>query len=48
MVEEIQCIICQQFPYKPMECKKCNKLFCKYCQLQLGKGQGGAEDFESP
>ena len=35
MVEEIQCVVCFQFPYKPLECKKCNKLFCKYCQLQL-------------
>ena len=33
MVEEIQCVVCFQFPYKPLECKKCNKLFCKYCQL---------------
>ena len=33
MVEEIQCVICYQFPFKPLECKKCNKLFCKYCQL---------------
>ena len=31
MVEEIQCVVCFQFPYKPLECKKCNKLFCKYC-----------------
>ena len=38
MVEEIQCVMCGQFPYKPMECRKCNKLFCKYCQLQLGQG----------
>ena len=35
MVEEIQCVVCSQFPYKPKECNKCNKLFCKYCQLQL-------------
>lgn len=48
MVEEIMCIICQQFPYKPLECKYCNKLFCKYCQLQLGQGQTSPEDFESP
>ena len=37
MVEEIQCVVCFQFPYKPLECRKCNKLFCKYCQLQLGQ-----------
>ena len=37
-MEEIQCVVCFQFPYKPLECKKCNKLFCKYCQLQLQHG----------
>ena len=36
MVEEIQCVVCQQFPYKPLQCKVCNKLFCKYCQVQMG------------
>jgi len=35
MVEEIQCVMCFQFPFEPMECGSCNKLFCKYCQLQL-------------
>ena len=40
MVEEIQCVMCFQFPFKPLECKSCNKLFCKYCQLQLKKGMG--------
>ena len=40
MVEEIQCVMCFQFPFKPLECKNCNKLFCKYCQLQLQKGTG--------
>jgi hypothetical protein len=39
MVEEIQCVVCGQFPYKALECKSCNKLFCKYCQIQLNKGQ---------
>jgi hypothetical protein len=33
MVEEITCCMCQQFPYSPLECRKCNKLFCKNCQL---------------
>ena len=37
MVEEIQCVVCFQFPFKPMECRKCCKLFCKYCQLQIKK-----------
>ena len=37
LVEEIECVICKQFPFKPVECKSCNKLFCKYCQLQLTK-----------
>ena len=32
MVEEIQCVMCLNFPFSPMECKKCNKLFCKHCQ----------------
>ena len=35
MVEEIQCVMCLNFPFSPMECKKCNKLFCKHCQDQL-------------
>tara|TARA_B110000305_G_C19388534_1_gene613563 strand:+ start:594 stop:959 length:366 start_codon:yes stop_codon:yes gene_type:complete len=35
MAEEIQCVMCLQFPYEPLECKNCNKLFCKYCQIQL-------------
>ena len=38
MVEEIQCVVCKQFPFKPLECKSCNKLFCKYCQIHLQKG----------
>lgn len=29
--EEIHCAVCYQFPYKPMQCKVCHKLFCKYC-----------------
>ena len=47
MVEEIQCVVCMQFPYKPMECRSCNKLFCKYCQLQItrGYGEGLSADF---
>ena len=49
MVQEIQCVVCQQFPYKPKECKECNKLFCKYCQLALGQGaQKEIEAFNSP
>jgi len=35
MAEEINCIMCGNFPYQPLECKNCNKLFCKQCQLQL-------------
>jgi predicted nucleic acid binding AN1-type Zn finger protein len=35
MAEEIHCTMCGNFPYQPQECKNCNKLFCKYCQLQL-------------
>ena len=27
--------MCQNFPYSPLECKNCNKLFCKFCQFQL-------------
>ena len=27
-----------------MECKNCNKLFCKYCQLSLTKGRALYED----
>lgn len=35
MVEEIRCFMCNNYPYGPKECKKCSKLFCKFCQLQL-------------
>ena len=31
MVEEITCVMCGQFPHDPLECKNCNKLFCKNC-----------------
>ena len=37
LVEEIECVMCHNFPYSPLECKQCNKLFCKYCQLQLNQ-----------
>jgi hypothetical protein len=26
-----------------MQCKSCNKLFCKYCYIQLGKGNMQAD-----
>lgn len=35
MVEEIRCVMCNNFPYEPKECKHCSKLFCKFCQLLL-------------
>ena len=35
MAEEIFCVMCGNFPYQPLECRNCNKLFCKHCQLQL-------------
>ena len=31
MVDEIICAMCNQFPYSPLECRRCNKLFCKHC-----------------
>lgn len=40
MVDEITCCMCQQFPFSPLECKNCNKLFCKHCQIQLQQGTG--------
>ena len=46
MVEEIRCVKCQNFPYAPLECRKCNKLFCKFCQLQMRNGY--QDDFGSP
>lgn len=46
MVEEIQCVMCLNFPYMPMECRKCNKLFCKYCQMQLKQSQHESSYFE--
>jgi hypothetical protein len=42
MVEEITCVMCSQFPYSPQECKRCNKLFCKHCQLELNRASNGA------
>ena len=33
MVDEIQCINCGAFPGEAMECKSCNKLFCKKCLI---------------
>ena len=44
MVDEITCIVCKQFPFKPLECRSCNKLFCQYCQIHLRKG-GSAKSF---
>lgn len=38
MVEELQCIVCSQFPFKAKECYSCKKLFCKFCQIQLLEG----------
>lgn len=40
MVEEITCVMCQQFPYSPKQCRKCDKLFCKHCQVELMRGSG--------
>jgi hypothetical protein len=50
MVEEIQCVMCLNFPFQPMECKKCNKLFCKHCQQWLlgGAGKHNEDDFADP
>ena len=46
MVEEIICVVCGQFPYKPMQCRDCHKLFCKYCQMQLGQGASKGPDYD--
>ena len=43
MVEEIECVMCGNFPFSPLECRKCNKLFCKHCQNQL-LGASGAHN----
>ena len=40
LAEEITCVMCGNFPYSPMECRRCNKLFCKNCQLELEKASG--------
>ena len=51
MVDEIICAMCNQFPYSPLECRRCNKLFCKHCQLQLSAGKQGVhneDDFADP
>ena len=49
MVQEAQCVMCLHFPFQPKECKKCNKLFCKYCQKQLNGELGHNEDdFANP
>ena len=46
MVEEITCVMCQQFPYSPKQCRKCDKLFCKHCQIELQRGNGAAQNSE--
>jgi hypothetical protein len=28
LVEEIKCVMCNNFPYMPLECKSCHKIFC--------------------
>ena len=35
LVEEVSCISCHSFPFDPMECRSCNGIFCKYCQVHL-------------
>lgn len=41
LVEEIQCYSCSQFPFMPLECKNCYKIFCQNCQIQMSKAGGG-------
>lgn len=50
MVEEIQCVMCLNFPFSPKECVKCNKLFCKHCQQQLmgASTAHNEDDFADP
>lgn len=45
LVEEIYCVACGQFPFSPMQCRKCDKLFCKNCVDDLNKGKAQNEDF---
>ena len=33
LVDEICCYMCREFPYMPLECKACHKIFCQNCQL---------------
>ena len=35
LVDEISCYMCKEFPYMPLECKACHKIFCQHCQLTL-------------
>lgn len=35
LVDEICCVMCKEFPYMPLECKACHKIFCQNCQLLL-------------
>lgn len=28
LVDEIKCVMCGNFPYMPLECKDCHKIFC--------------------
>lgn len=49
MVEECVCVMCGNFPFSPLECKNCNKLFCKHCQQQLlGASAHNEDDFADP
>ena len=31
MAQEIQCVVCKEFPHKPLECSSCHKMICEYC-----------------
>ena len=33
IVQEVECPICLQFPFEPIQCSKCLKIFCEKCQI---------------
>lgn len=44
LVDEISCFMCREFPYMPLECKACHKIFCQNCQLQLQRNPVVVQD----
>lgn len=44
LVQEIACVMCNTFPYMPLECRHCHKILCQYCQIQIHKNPLQAQE----